>query len=313
MTAPAHARSGHHALPSFLDYWLDDDVLAYVQPDGGWCLSNSGLVIGGGRAVLIDTAATQSRAGRLRDAVTRVATGGPDLVINTHHHGDHVFGNSLFAPPATVLSHELARAEMIEAGLGLQQLFPQADWGAIVLEPPTMTFRDQAVLHLGDLRLELLHVGPAHTTGDVAVWIPERKIVFTGDVAMAGATPFCLMGSIEGSCQALGRLRELGAETVVTGHGPVSDPEVFDAAESYLRWVASVAADGIRAGRSPLEAARHADLGEFAGLLDSERLVGNLHRAYAELRGTPPGAPIDLLTPMREMVDFNGGPLTCHA
>ena len=312
MTAPAQARSGRQGIAPFLDR-LTDDVLAYIQPDGGWCLSNAGLVTGGGRAVLIDTAATRSRACRLRDAVASAAPGGPDLVINTHHHGDHVFGNAVFAPPATVLAHELARAEMVEAGLGLQQLFPQADWGPIVLEPPTVTFHGRAALHLGELRLELLPVGPAHTTGDVAVWIPDRKVLFTGDVVMAGATPFCLMGSIEGSRQAVRRLRELGAETVVAGHGPVAGPEVFDAAESYLRWVASVAADGVRAGRSPLEAARRADLGEFTGLLDSERLVGNLHRAYAELRGTPPGAPIDLLTPMREMADFNGGPLTCHA
>lgn len=202
---------------------------------------------------------------------------------------------------------------MIEAGLGLQQLFPHVDWGAITLAPPTLTFGDMIALHVGGLRLELLHVGPAHTTGDVAVWIPDRKVLFAGDVVMAGATPFCLMGSVAGSLTAVRRLRELGAEMVVTGHGPVAGPEVFDATESYLHWVADLAADGVRAGWSPLDAADRADLGEFAGLLDSERLVGNLHRAYAELRGTPPGAPIDLLTPMREMVDFNGGPLTCHA
>jgi cyclase len=290
-----------------------NEVFAYIQPDGGWCLSNAGIVTGAGTSVLIDTAATETRARRLRGEVARVAPAGPDLLVNTHHHGDHVFGNALFSPPATVVGHELMRTEMIESGTGLRQLWPDVDWGETRLRPPTLTFRDNTTIYAGDLRIELIHVGPAHTTNDVVAWLPERGVLFTGDVVMAGATPFCLMGSVEGSLRAIARLRRLGARTIVAGHGPVAGPEVFDVTESYLRWVQRITEAGAREGRSPLETARAADLGEYADLLDAERLVGNVHRARAEYEGGPLGEPLDVLTAFQQMVAYNGGRPTCFA
>jgi cyclase len=285
-----------------------DDVYAFIQPDGGWCVNNAGLI---GGSVLIDTAATQTRAEHLRDEVARIG-GAPRILVNTHHHGDHVFGNQFF-DAATVVAHTRQRQEMIEAGLGLTQLFPHVDWGDLRLVPPALTFDDAITLHAGDLRVEVFHVGPAHTTNDVVAWIPDRRVLFCGDVALAGATPFCLMGSISGSLRALDRLRALGATTIVPGHGPVSGPEVFDVTERYLRWLQGLAGGGAAAGMSPLDTARSASLGEFGELLDAERLVGNLHRAYAELDGGPPGAPIPILEPFQEMTVFNGGVPTCHA
>ena len=75
-----------------------------------------------------------------------------------------------------------------------------------------------------------------------------------------------------------------------------------------------LAADGHAAGIPPLEVAQAADLGPFATLTDPERLVANLHRAYAELDGAEPGAPIDYLTAFSDMLTLNGGgPLRCLA
>ena len=94
----------------------------------------------------------------------------------------------------------------------------------------------------------------------------------------------------------------------------VSHHWVIDEMLGYLRFVLDVARRGMAAGLSPLDAARQADLGGYAGLLDSERIVGNLHRAYAELAGAPRGAEIDLIAALTDMISYNGGrPLTCHA
>ena len=66
--------------------------------------------------------------------------------------------------------------------------------------------------------------------------------------------------------------------------------------------------------KSALEAARQTDLGEYADLLDAERIVGNLHRAYAEAHGAAPGAQIDLTAALTDMVTYNNGqPLSCYA
>lgn len=289
------------------------DVFAYVQPDGGWCLNNAGLVAGDGLTVLVDTAATQRRTHLLKEALEKVAPGGPDIVVNTHFHGDHVFGNSQFAPRATVVAHETTREDTARSGLALCGLWPDVAWGDIDLLLPTLTFRDRLTLHARDLRVELLNVGPAHTMSDVVAWVPERRVLFTGDVVWNGVTPYVLMGSVEGSLRAYDRLRALGAEVVVPGHGPVGGPELFDHNEAYFRRLRSVAREGRRQGLTALETARRADLGEFAGLIDPERLMGNLHRAYAELEGAAPGAPLDVLASFREMADYHGGLPACHA
>ena len=89
---------------------------------------------------------------------------------------------------------------------------------------------------------------------------------------------------------------------------------MIDRVADYLRFLQQVAADGKAAGLSPLDAARQTDLGPFADLLDAERIVGNLYRAYAELDGAAPGDPIDLLGALTDMVAYNGGhPLRCLA
>ena len=291
-----------------------EDVYAYVQLPGGWCMSNAGVVAGPGGALVIDTLATQSRAQRLVEAVDSLRPGPARTLVNTHHHGDHHFGNHVFGPAALVIGHELARAEMAAAGLTLTGLWPEVEWGEVRVTLPSVTFTDRLTIHSGRRRAELIHVGPAHTTNDVVVWLPDDGVLFTGDVVLAGATPFVLMGSVRGSLDAVAALSGLGARTVVCGHGPVAGPEVFEQTLAYLRWVERLAADGASRGLSPLELAREADLGEFGELLDPERIVGNLHRAYAELDDAERGRPLDVVAVFGEMVAYNEGRLpTCLA
>lgn len=290
-----------------------ESVYAYVQPDGGWCLNNAGLVVGGGQAVLVDTAATERRARALAATVARVVPDGPDYLVNTHFHGDHTFGNAYFTPRTTVIAHEHCAAEQRAAGLGLRGLWPDVQWGHTPVVGPDVTYRGELTLHLGTRRISLVHVGPAHTTGDTIVWLPDDGVLFTGDLVWSRTTPFCLMGSVIGSIEVLGQLRRLAPRTIVPGHGPVGGVELLDQTESYLTWLLEVARDGLKAGRSVLETARSADLGGFANLIDSERIVGNLHRAYAELADAGDGTSVDLAGAFSEMVQFHGGLSACHA
>ncbi|MEU2390091.1 MBL fold metallo-hydrolase [Streptomyces sp. NPDC007369] len=291
-----------------------DGVYAYVQPDGGWCLNNAGFVSDGGRTLLVDTAATERRALALREAVVAAGVPLPRTVVNTHHHGDHTYGNGVFAPQAAIVGHDSARAEQLAAGHQLEAIWPATDFGAIEITPPDLTYNDRMTLHLGATEVQVIHPGVAHTTGDSVVWLPRQRVVFTGDLIFSGGTPFLAMGSLAGSLRALELLRSLDAETVVPGHGPLTDPSAYESTERYLRYVAELAREGAAKGLSPLEAARAADLGEFAAWRESERLVANLHRAYAELAGGPEGTPLDIAAVLGDMTVMNGGqPILCHA
>ena len=299
-TARAHSASAPHMTE------VADGVYAYIQPEGGWCLNNAGMLAGSDGTVVIDTVATVSRAVRLRESIKRIGAGPVRTLVNTHHHGDHTFGNGVFGA-VTIVAHREARTEMAASGLGLTTLWPQVDWGEVRLALPTLTFEGRLTVYVDDRPAELIHVGPAHTTNDVVVWLPGDRVLFAGDVVMSGVTPFKLMGSVSGALRAVDELRQLGARTIVCGHGPVAGPEVFDETVAYLRWIQALAADGAARGLSPLQAAREAGPGEFGHLIDPERAVGNLHRAYAEIEGGELGRPLDVVKIFGEMIEYNGG------
>jgi cyclase len=292
---------------------IADGVYAYLQPDGGWCLNNAGVLVGSGSTVLIDTAATRTRALVLREAVGRLSRRPVDLLVNTHSHGDHTFGNHLFAPRATVVAHERAAQEMADHGLALTGLWPQVDWGDIRVALPDVTYRDRLALPDVGMRVELLHIGPGHTAGDTVVWLPDQRVLFTGDLVFSGATPFVLMGSLSGSLAVLDQLRVLEPLHVVPGHGPLGGPELLDVNADYLRWVRALARGGAAEGLTALQLARATGPGPYGGLLDSERLVGNLERAYAELRGARPAEPLDVQAAFEDMVALHGGLPHCAA
>jgi len=292
-------------------------VYAYIQPDGTWWINNTGFLAGPQGVISIDACSTRRRTAAYAAAIAAVTPAPVRAVVNTHHHGDHTYGNCLF-PGAAIIAHERTRAEVIAGGPPREPTFWDGpDWGELTLEPPFVTFTDQLAVYSGDLRAEVRHVGiPAHTTNDSIVWIPERSVLFCGDLIFNGGTPFVLMGSVAGAIEVLEQvIGPLPADVIVPGHGPVfSGREPVDATLAYLRFVLDVAERSLAAGLSPLDAARETDLGGYADLLDAERIVGNLHRAYLELDGAERGAPIDIVAALTDMVAYNGGkPLTCHA
>lgn len=289
-------------------------IFAYIQPDGTWFLNNAGFVLGPEGVIAIDTTSTARRARALFDALRRHTDRPVQVLINTHSHGDHTWGNFVFAPATAIVAHERCREEALVSGTSAAALFPNVEWGDIRVTPPFVTFADRLTVYAGDLRLELRYFGPAHTTGDIVVWVPERKLLFSGDLIFNGGTPLALGGTIAGWLAALQELRTLGPEVIVPGHGPVCGLQAIDTVERYLRFVQDAARHGFEAGLQPLELARELDLGPFAELSDRERLVANLHRAYAELRGEPPGAPLDIGRVFADMVAYNGGtPPPCFA
>ena len=296
-------------------------IYAYIQPDGTWWINNAGFIVGASRVAAVDSCATEARTRAFLAAINATCGGRPvQTLVNTHHHGDHTHGNYLL-DDATIVAHERCREEMLAEGPpGTSKLvstgtWTGVEWSDIRTAPPFLTYTDRISLYVDDLRCEVIHVGtPAHSTNDSIVWIPERRVLFAGDLLFNGGTPFLLSGSVAGALEAVASLKNLGPLTIVPGHGPVCGPEIIDSVLAYLNFVVDLAMAGQAAGLRPLEVALAADLGEFGALTDPERLAGNLHRAYADLAGAARGASIDTRAALADMIHYNGGkPLTCRA
>jgi cyclase len=294
-----------------------DGVFAWVQPDGSWWCNNAGAIAGDGATMVIDTCATAVRTDAFL-TVVRAATGAAPIrwAANTHEHGDHTYGNSRLPEETALIGHERMRANLlvdpvIDACPPVWD--PVPDWGPVTRRVPSIVTRSDLTVLVGERRVDLVHPGhPAHTTGDLVAWLPAERVLFSGDLIFHGLTPLVFAGSVDGALRSLDWLAAFQPDHVVPGHGPlvaqVDLSAVLGEHERYYRFVQSVATAGQRDGIGPLAAAQRADLGEFAHWLDAERLVLNLHRAYADAREEP----LDVMAAFADAVTWNGGPLTTH-
>ena len=304
----------HHAgmRPAFVPGLarLSDKVFTYLQPDGGLGLSNAGLVGSRSDALLVDTFFDLAHTRRMLDDIARDVTGTIGRVVNTHHNGDHCWGNQLL-PGAEIIGHrrcaELMRAlppdalqrlkdlpDTVPAARALRAGLERFDFRGIEITPPTTFVPDDGMsLEVDGVRLDLLYVGPAHTAGDVIVHLPAEGVVFTGDVVFRNCAPIGWEGTFARWIEALERIAALGAHTIVPGHGPVCGPEAALEMRDYLAYVRAESERLFATGASVEEASLRIDLGPYAEWLESERIVFNVDRAYRELRGEPYDKPVD--------------------
>jgi cyclase len=316
---------------------LAPGVWSYAQHDGSWWVNSTGFILAEDRTILIDTCSTERRT---RDLLAEVARHSPrpvTTVINTHSHGDHTYGNGLTGA-STIIGHPNCRDEMMRDTLLAEPPLafdPVPDWGNVTLAPPNLTVADRIDVHADSRLLQVQSIGvPAHTTGDLVVWLAEYGVLFTGDLVFNGGTPLLMFGSVVGYLTALERLASFGAETLVPGHGEPCGPRIIDPLHRYAEFVLDKAADGRRRGQTPAQVAAHLSLGEFDAWLDPERIVLNLHRAYADLdageAGSTGGTPtasspaaltaavsepsaVDIPSAFADAVAHHGGPLRCIA
>jgi cyclase len=280
---------------------LGDGLHAYLQPDGGWGWSNAGLVTAGGTSLLVDTLFDLNLTRAMLDEMRAITDRHPiDAAMNTHANGDHCFGNELLPAGTEIYATAAAAAEMPEAPPQALDALKHADLGPefrryigdifgpfsftdIELRPPTATFEGRHELRVGDRAVELLEVGPAHTTGDAIVHVPDAGVVFTGDILFIGGTPIMWRGPVSNWLAACDRILETGARTLVPGHGPVTDAAGVEDVRRYLTYVRDEATARFAAGMEAEQAADDIDLSAFAGWNDPERIAVNVETLYREL------------------------------
>jgi len=277
---------------------LGDHCYAYLQPDGGWGWSNAGLIVGDGASVLVDTLFDLRLTGAMLEAMAPLRARAPiSTVVNTHANGDHCYGNQLVAGTEIVASaataHEMREVSPAmlaglsaapgEVGAMFRGFFGAFDFAGIELALPTRTFDGRLDLEVGGRLVTLIEVGPAHTRGDTLVHVPDARMVFTGDILFVGGTPIVWAGPLSNWIAACDRMLGMEVDTVVPGHGPVTDKQGVVAVRDYLAYIDAEATARFHAGLDAWDAARDIALGAFAALGERGRVAVNVEAVYRAL------------------------------
>lgn len=303
---------------------LGSDCHAWMQPDGGWGLSNAGLIVGSGASLLVDTLFDLRLAGEMLDGVATVTENRPiTTVVNTHSDGDHIFGNEILAARGAEIIASAAAAERMtqdavdgvvdimrspgEDGDFVRHIFGSFRIDEVTVTPPHRTFTGELTLDIGGREVRLIEVGPAHTQGDTLVHVPDAKVIYTGDILFSGGTPVVWAGPIDRWIRALDLILDMDVTVIVPGHGRLADKDAVRASRDYLTFVAGEARKCFEDGLDVDDAIRTIDLGEWASVPESGRLAQNVINVYAQLGADLP--PLDRLSVLNRMGALEGFPL----
>ena len=210
---------------------------------------NIGVVLGRAEALVIDTRSTYAQAREILTDLRELTDSPVGVVVDTHGHFDHVFGNGIFRP-ATIWGHERCVTFMVRTGearkrtIAVEEPLLADDLAEIVIDPPDRVFATHARVEVGGREVMLRYLGRGHTDHDIVVEIPGTDVVFAGDLVENGNVPFFADGyPLEWPATATAlavRVRPEGG-VVVPGHGDHAGRALADANAASLAAVAELA------------------------------------------------------------------------
>jgi len=226
------------------------------------------------------------------------------FAFDTHHHGDHAYGNQKMAENgATAIAHTGVLAEMKlyetgyyggQPGRWEQTANSREDVRNSRLKPPSVLFPHELIFDDGKHRVELLHLGVAHTHGDAFAWLPKERILFTGDACVNGPFNFVSDGDVEKWVSTLNAARKLGARVVCPGHGPRGTEEMLGNQQAFFVALREQVGALVRAKKTALEVRDSVDTIKAALAANStvaryvqERngLASQVEKVYTEMTG----------------------------
>jgi glyoxylase-like metal-dependent hydrolase (beta-lactamase superfamily II) len=170
-----------------------------------------------------------------------------------------------------------------EAGAFMYEMMgSRFDFSDVVHTPPTDLFAGELKLSVGNKDVHLVELGPAHTRGDALAYVPADRTVFTGDLLFVGGHPILWAGPMANWIKACEKILSWDVETVVPGHGPITDKSGVRAMKDYLEFTYVEARKRYDAGMTFEQAAHDIDWDAFRGWGDSERLLVNIETCYRE-------------------------------
>jgi len=185
--------------------------------------ANAGVVIGAKEVIVIEAKMTEESSKAMLADIKKLTPNPVKYVVLTHSDGDHVNGLSGFPKGVTIVAHENTRKDMEEA-------FKDPKMSALLPYLPNDALAADRPLNIDGVRVDLRYFGPAHTSGDLVVYIPDQKIAFIGDLAFIGRDPLIHRqkgGTSFGLVQTLKKILALNADTYISGHnGPLTKADI---------------------------------------------------------------------------------------
>ncbi len=268
------------------------DVYAYEQihPTGGEIITTVSLIVITSEGVLVaDGQENPEETQRLVDTVAGMTDRPITHVVVASDHGDHTGGNSAFPAGARFLAHPTSAAILEESAVN-----PNRPEGAPPVIVPTEIVGETTVLELGGREIHLLHLGRAHTGGDLVVYVPEGKVLFMSETYLKHIFPAMRSAYPSEWVAMLDRALEMDVNVYVPGHGVMESPEILEAGLVSFRDAVQRVVEGAARfhgdGLSAEEAAAAASFGaiEEWSLRDSQKPRA-IQRVYMELNGELPG------------------------
>jgi len=242
-----------------------------------------GVIAGDDELLVVDTRSTHLQAEEIRSDLRALSALPVGIVVNTHHHYDHSFGNHVFRP-ARIWGHVRCASRMQVVGpaelatLAAENPTLAADLPSVVIDPPDHTFHETATIEVGGRRVELRHLGRGHTDDDIVVLVPDSGVLFAGDLVEGGAPPYFGDGYPLDWPETASRLLELVRGPVVPGHGDVGGRTFV---EDQLAAFLAIAELGRRVHRAELSLDNAIAAGPYGPRASREPL----ERTIAQLRG----------------------------
>lgn len=272
---------------------VNDRIYAMLGPVGMPDAHNQGYmvntvaIIGDKGVILVDTGFSDEIGRHLKAAIKKVSDKPITHVINTHHHGDHVLGNSEFKG-AEILSTEYCRDTVDKNGwnwVGILESMVGRKFPNTKPLTPTATVaqesRTERTIH--GVKMVIWAPPGSHTPGDLMVHLPEDKVLIAGDIIVSRMTPNLGDGNVNNWIEVLSEVKAMDLKTVIPGHGPLMSTQ--DVAVMHTRMVEFYAGveKGYKDGLMDSEIRKTLDLSEWEKMVNFNELMGvNINRAFLE-------------------------------
>jgi cyclase len=275
---------------------INSSITAFIRPSEG---ANVGLISTPKGIVVIDTASSPGEILALLQAA-QVKVGEVCLVINTHSHSDHTWGNQVFNCP--ILAHRLC-LELMQAALKDDWSTPElqayvsdlektdqaraADMRKLVenlkIKLPDQVFDERFMGVIGAEKYEVIHLG-GHTPDLSIVWLPEKRVLFASDLIFQGRYPYIFDGDIPIWVDGLNRLLEFKAKVIIPGHGVLCSEEEIIYLRDYLLDTWERTREHVRLGHTADEVVTDTGYPIFSSDRYARLHQANIHYMYEQIK-----------------------------